>query len=82
MSPPGVTATKLSSSKPDCSIELVAAARSMRRTVETLVAMTLVDPTYLPMLFNDPVGKKLVAGAVVWGAIGIFFIRRIIRVEV
>jgi tight adherence protein B len=47
-----------------------------------VVAMTLVDPTYLPMLFNDPVGKKLVAGAVVWGAIGIFFIRRIIRVEV
>ena len=47
-----------------------------------VAAMTIVDPTYLPMLFNDPVGQKLVVGAILWGAVGIYFIRRIIRVEV
>lgn len=47
-----------------------------------VVAMTLGNPEYLPMLWDDPVGKKLVAFAVVWGAIGVFFIRRIIRIEV
>jgi len=47
-----------------------------------VVAMTLGNPEYLPMLWDDPIGKKLVAFAVVWGAIGVFFIRRIIRIEV
>ncbi len=47
-----------------------------------VVAMTLGNPEYLPMLLDDPVGKKLIAFAVVWGAIGVFFIRRIIRIEV
>ncbi len=47
-----------------------------------VVAMTLGNPEYLPMLWNDPIGKKLTAFAVVWAAIGVFFIRRIIRIEV
>jgi tight adherence protein B len=47
-----------------------------------VIALTITNPTYLPMLFEDPVGKQIAMGAVVWGAIGVFFIRRIIRVEV
>jgi tight adherence protein B len=47
-----------------------------------VVAMTLVNPEYLPMLLNDPAGKQLAVFAVVWASIGIFFIRRIIRIEV
>ncbi len=47
-----------------------------------VVAMTLGNPEYLPMLWDDPIGKKLAIFAVVWGAIGVFFIRRIIRIEV
>jgi tight adherence protein B len=47
-----------------------------------VVAMTLINPDYLPMLFDDPMGQKLVAFAVLWGAIGVYFIRRIIRIEV
>ena len=47
-----------------------------------VVALTISNPGYLPMLFEDPVGKQIAMFAVVWGAIGVFFIRRIIRVEV
>lgn len=45
-------------------------------------AMMVVNPEYLPMLFNDPNGQKLIAFAFVWGAIGVYFIRRIIRIDV
>lgn len=45
-------------------------------------AMTIVNPTYLPMMLKDPSGRTLIAFAFVWGAIGVYFIRRIIRIEV
>lgn len=45
-------------------------------------AMTFVNPDYLPMLLKDPQGQSLLAFAFVWGAIGVFFIRRIIRIDV
>ena len=44
--------------------------------------MSFVDPQYLPMLLNDPKGRSLIVFAVVWGSIGVYFIRRIIRIEV
>ena len=46
-----------------------------------VAAMMTTSPDYLPMLFEDPFGRRVVAFAVVWAAIGVFFIRRIIRVE-
>ena len=45
-------------------------------------AMTLVNPDYLPMLLDDPKGRTLIVFAFVWSAIGVYFIRRIIRIEV
>jgi len=42
----------------------------------------VISPDYLPMMLKEPEGQKLVAFAVVWAAIGIYFIRRIIRIEV
>jgi tight adherence protein B len=45
-------------------------------------AMTVVNPGYLPMMLKEPDGQALVAFAVVWAGIGIYFIRRIIRIEV
>jgi tight adherence protein B len=45
-------------------------------------AMWFVNPDYLPMLLEDPTGQKLAGFAFVWGAIGIYFISRIIRIEV
>ncbi len=46
------------------------------------VLISIANPDYMPMLLNDETGRKIVAFAFVWGAIGIFFIRRIIRIEV
>jgi Flp pilus assembly protein TadB len=34
------------------------------------------------MLFKDPMGKNLIAAAIALGAIGILWIRRIIRIQV
>jgi tight adherence protein B len=45
-------------------------------------AMTAINPDYLPVLINDETGQKLVFFALAWGAVGIFFLRRIIRIEV
>ncbi len=44
--------------------------------------MSITNPEYLPMMFEDPLGKQLIIFAFIWGAVGIFFIRRIIRIEV
>jgi tight adherence protein B len=44
--------------------------------------LSITSPDYLPVLFEDPLGQQLVGFAVVWAAIGIFFIRRIIRIQV
>ena len=46
-----------------------------------IVAMTTSSPEYLPMLFEDPMGRRMAMFAVVWAAIGVYFIRRIIRIE-
>src|SRR5262249_52058696 len=40
------------------------------------------SPDYLPVLVNNPVGKNLIAAAVVLGVIGILWIRKIIRIRV
>jgi Flp pilus assembly protein TadB len=44
--------------------------------------MTFTTPDYLPMLFRDPTGKNLIAAAIALAAIGIMWIRRIIRIQV
>jgi len=45
-------------------------------------AMSYTSPNYLPLLFKDPMGKNLVAGAVALGMVGILWIRRVIRIQV
>jgi len=45
-------------------------------------AMMVINPEYLPLLMEDPLGQQLAIGAFFWASIGIFFIRRIIRIEV
>ncbi len=47
-----------------------------------VVVISLTTPDYLPTLFKDPMGKNLVAAAVVFGILGILWIRRIIRIQV
>lgn len=48
-----------------------------------LAAVILITtPSYLPLLLLEPVGQKLVIGAFVAMLIGIFWIRKIIRIQV
>jgi len=44
--------------------------------------LMVLSPDYLPMLTKDPLGRQLIAGAFVMASVGIFWIRRIIRIEV
>ncbi|WP_137885356.1 type II secretion system F family protein [Pseudomonas sp. 2FE] len=45
-------------------------------------AIVLSSPTYLPLLIKEPLGQKLVMAAFVAMLIGIFWIRKIIRIQV
>jgi tight adherence protein B len=48
-----------------------------------LVAMlTVTSPDYLPVLFEHETGRQLVLGGFIAGMVGIFWIRRIIRIDV
>lgn len=44
--------------------------------------MMVTNPEYLPVMFKDETGQKMLMFAVVWGTIGVYFIRRIIRINV
>lgn len=44
--------------------------------------ISVTTPHYLPVLFDDPLGKKLVSAAFVMGVLGVWWIRRIIRIDV
>jgi tight adherence protein B len=44
--------------------------------------LTVIAPEYLPMLTKDPLGHKLILAAFVFMVVGIFWMRRIIRVDV
>jgi len=44
--------------------------------------LMLTSPTYLPMLLEDPVGRQMIVGGFVAGIVGIFWIRRIIQIDV
>ena len=46
------------------------------------IALMLTTPDYLPMLLKEPVGHKLIAGAFTAMLLGIFWIRKLIRIEV
>jgi tight adherence protein B len=45
-------------------------------------ALSIEQPTYLPILVEDPLGRKLVALAIFLGFIGVVWIRQMLRIEV
>jgi tight adherence protein B len=45
-------------------------------------ALSITQPAYLPVLVEDPLGRKLVVAAVILGTIGALWIRKILRIEV
>ncbi|MNZ73004.1 Bacterial type II secretion system protein F domain protein [compost metagenome] len=46
------------------------------------IGLVLTTPEYMPMLLNDPTGHKLIMAAFVAMLLGIFWIKKIIRIEV
>ncbi len=42
----------------------------------------VTSPDYLPMLLEEEAGKKMIIYGVVSGVVGIFWVRKIIRIEV
>jgi tight adherence protein B len=46
------------------------------------IAIIVTSPSYLPVLINDPTGHKLIIGAFCAMLIGIFWIKKIIRIQV
>jgi tight adherence protein B len=69
-------------------VRTLAAEGKISAWVLSLVPFVLIGmlsfsaPAYLPVLMTNPVGHKLIYTAVILGVIGIFWIRRIIRIEV
>lgn len=45
------------------------------------MALSITTPTYLPRLYDDPLGQKLIIAALVLMAIGIVWIRRMINIR-
>ena len=50
--------------------------------VFTFLAMLVVAPGYMESMANDPLGKKIIIGAVVSQVIGILIIRKIVNIDV
>ena len=50
--------------------------------IALFVVISITSPDYLPVLVKNPMGKNLIAGAVVMGIIGILWIRKILRIQV
>ena len=46
------------------------------------VTLWITTPEYLPVLLDDPRGQKMIMYGFVSGVVGIFWIKRIIRIEV
>ncbi|WP_095056586.1 MULTISPECIES: type II secretion system F family protein [unclassified Pseudomonas] len=46
------------------------------------IVILITTPNYMPMLINDPNGRKMIIGAFSAMLIGIFWIRKIIRIQV
>ena len=46
------------------------------------VVISFTTPTYLPVLLEDPIGRKLIGVGFTLGVIGIYWIRNVIRVDV
>jgi tight adherence protein B len=45
-------------------------------------AISITQPTYMPMLVHDPLGRKLIEFAIVAAFIGTLWVRKLLRIEV
>jgi tight adherence protein B len=54
----------------------------MALPVFLFVAVYQLNPDYIMLLFQDPLGKKMLAGAIILQVLGALMIRKIVRIEV
>ena len=50
--------------------------------IATMGGLMLTSPEYLQGMFENPLGKKIVAAGVVAQILGNFFIRKIVKIKV
>lgn len=46
------------------------------------IVLSFINPEHMELLFQDPMGQTMLAGAVVMQTIGFFWIKRVIKIEV
>ena len=46
------------------------------------VALSIINPDHMQLLFSDRMGQMMIAGAIVMQTIGYFWIRHVIKIEV
>ncbi|MOA57208.1 hypothetical protein D3C78_1813430 [compost metagenome] len=46
------------------------------------IVLMVVSPDYLPMMLKEPLGHKLIMAAFVCMLLGIFWIKKVIRIQV
>jgi tight adherence protein B len=44
--------------------------------------LSIANPTYLPLMLEDPTGQQMALFAAIWSLLGVYVIRRIIRIDV
>ena len=54
----------------------------MALPVVIFLAVYQLNPDYVMMLFTDPLGKKMLVGAIIMQILGAFFIRKIVNIKV
>ena len=46
------------------------------------LALSFIAPAQMQLLFTEPLGKMMIAGAIVMQTAGFFWIRKVIKIEV
>jgi tight adherence protein B len=46
------------------------------------VALTFINPDHMKVLFEDPIGQKMIMASIVMQVIGFFWIKKVIKIEV
>lgn len=46
------------------------------------LALSVINPEHMEMLFQDPIGQAMIVGAIVMQAIGFFWIKQVVKIEV
>jgi tight adherence protein B len=46
------------------------------------LALSVINPEHMEMLFQDPIGQAMIVGAIIMQALGFFWIKQVVKIEV